>query len=127
MLDNQTKDTSIIFSIMNRMNGFLYRCRNDKAYSMMLMLMLMLIMRVVRLLTGYAPPPLPGRNVGLMPAFRTPMIWSQYTPLSMQPLPPAATGGWITGSGGLMAVRFGCTKLAAASMTTLSYCIWKVW
>lgn len=47
MLDDQTKDTSIIFSIINRMNGFLYRCRNDKAYSMMFML------GDVRLLTGY--------------------------------------------------------------------------
>ncbi len=37
MLDDQDSDTSIIFSIINRMNGFLYRCRNDKAYSMMFM------------------------------------------------------------------------------------------
>lgn len=38
MLDDHDKDTAIIFSIINRMNGFLYRCRNDKAYSMMFML-----------------------------------------------------------------------------------------
>ena len=47
MLDDHNKDTSIIFSIINRMNGFLYRCRNDKAYSMMFMA------GDVRLLTGF--------------------------------------------------------------------------
>ncbi len=47
MLDDHTKDTSIIFSIIDRMDGFLYRCRNDKAYSMMFMA------GDVRLLTGF--------------------------------------------------------------------------
>ena len=47
MLDGQNDETAIIFSIINRMDGFLYRCRNDKAYSMMFMA------GDVRLLTGY--------------------------------------------------------------------------
>lgn len=46
MLDEQISETSIIHSIINRMDGFLYRCRNDKAYSMMYMA------GDVRLLTG---------------------------------------------------------------------------
>ena len=37
MLDDSTSELTIIHSIVNRMNGFLYRCRNDKAYSMMFM------------------------------------------------------------------------------------------
>ena len=37
MLDDQGEAQSIILSIVNRMDGFLYRCRNDKAYSMMYM------------------------------------------------------------------------------------------
>ena len=47
MLDNQDSETAIIFSIINRMDGFLYRCRNDKAYSMMFMA------GDVKLLTGH--------------------------------------------------------------------------
>lgn len=46
MLDDRVSETSIIHSIINRMDGFLYRCRNDKAYSMMYMA------GDVRLLTG---------------------------------------------------------------------------
>lgn len=46
MLDEHNSETAIIFSIINRMDGFLYRCRNDKAYSMMFMA------GDVRLLTG---------------------------------------------------------------------------
>lgn len=37
MLDDSNSELTIIQSIVNRMNGFLYRCRNDKAYSMMFM------------------------------------------------------------------------------------------
>jgi hypothetical protein len=37
MFDDKTDQTTIIFSIIDRMNGFLYRCRNDKDYSMMFM------------------------------------------------------------------------------------------
>ena len=37
MLDEHNSDAAIIHSIINRMEGFLYRCRNDKAYSMMFM------------------------------------------------------------------------------------------
>ncbi|MGV8986520.1 MAG: PAS domain-containing protein [Cypionkella sp.] len=37
MLDDFQRDYSIIASIVERMDGFLYRCRNDKAYSMMFM------------------------------------------------------------------------------------------
>lgn len=46
MLDEDNSETAIIFSIINRMDGFLYRCRNDKAYSMIFMA------GDVRLLTG---------------------------------------------------------------------------
>lgn len=46
MLDEQLSETAIIHSIINRMDGFLYRCRNDKAYSMIYMA------GDVRLLTG---------------------------------------------------------------------------
>ena len=56
MLDDQTKDASIIFSIINRMNGFMYRCRNDKAYSMMFMA------GDVRLLTGYEAAAFTGHD-----------------------------------------------------------------
>lgn len=38
MLEDQFKDTSIIFSIINRLDGLLYRYRNDKAYAMMFMI-----------------------------------------------------------------------------------------
>jgi hypothetical protein len=37
MLDRAGGTTDIIDSIVGRMNGFLYRCRNDKAYSMIYM------------------------------------------------------------------------------------------
>lgn len=47
MLDDQDKATSVIFSIIDRMDGFLYRCRNDKAYSMIFMV------GDVQKLTGY--------------------------------------------------------------------------
>jgi hypothetical protein len=47
MLDDQDTETLIIRSIIDRMDGFLYRCRNDKAYSMMFMA------GDVRALTGY--------------------------------------------------------------------------
>ncbi len=47
MLDEPNSEAAIIQSIINRMDGFLYRCRNDKAYSMMFMA------GDVRLLTGF--------------------------------------------------------------------------
>jgi hypothetical protein len=47
MLDENNTETAVIQSIINRMEGFLYRCRNDKAYSMMFMA------GDVPLLTGY--------------------------------------------------------------------------
>lgn len=47
MLDDRNSETEIIRSIVDRMNGFLYRCRNDKAYSMIF------IAGDVRSLTGY--------------------------------------------------------------------------
>jgi hypothetical protein len=47
MLDEHDGETAIIDSIINRMDGFLYRCRNDKAYSMIFMA------GDVRLLTGF--------------------------------------------------------------------------
>lgn len=37
MLDDQNSESLIIRSIIDRMDGFLYRCRNDKAYSMLFM------------------------------------------------------------------------------------------
>lgn len=37
MPDIPTSETEIIRSIVGRMDGFLYRCRNDKSYSMMFM------------------------------------------------------------------------------------------
>lgn len=37
MLDRTTETYDIIDSIVRRMNGFLYRCRNDKDYSMIFM------------------------------------------------------------------------------------------
>ena len=37
MLDEKRADLDIIGSIVGRMNGFLYRCRNDKTYSMIYM------------------------------------------------------------------------------------------
>ncbi len=46
MLDEHDSEMAILRSIINRMDGFLYRCRNDKAYSMMFMI------GDVRLLTG---------------------------------------------------------------------------
>ncbi|NBZ88384.1 PAS domain-containing protein [Stagnihabitans tardus] len=49
MLDESIPELEIIHSIVNRMNGFLYRCRNDKAYSMMFMA------GEVRRLTGHEP------------------------------------------------------------------------
>jgi hypothetical protein len=48
MLDDSISELETIHSIVNRMNGFLYRCRNDKAYSMMFMA------GEVRRLTGHA-------------------------------------------------------------------------
>ncbi len=54
MLDHRTDETEIIHSIINRMDGFLYRCRNDKAYSMMFMA------GDVKLLTGYEPTAFTG-------------------------------------------------------------------
>ncbi len=47
MLDQTLDDASILFSILNRMNGFMYRCRNDKSYTMLFM------HGDVRKLTGY--------------------------------------------------------------------------
>ena len=46
MLIERETETALIHSIVGRMNGFLYRCRNDKSYSMMFMA------GDVRLLTG---------------------------------------------------------------------------
>lgn len=37
MLDDQNTESAITHSIIDRMDGFLYRCRNDKAYSMLFM------------------------------------------------------------------------------------------
>ena len=37
MLDQSTAELDVIHSIVNRMNGFLYRCRNDKDYTMIFM------------------------------------------------------------------------------------------
>lgn len=37
MLNETGTDVAVIGSIIGRMNGFLYRCRNDKAYSMVFM------------------------------------------------------------------------------------------
>ena len=47
MLDQKHQEPDIVGSIVGRMNGFLYRCRNDKAYSMIFMA------GDVRLLTGH--------------------------------------------------------------------------
>lgn len=56
MLDQSENDASILFSILNRMDGFMYRCRNDKSYSMMFM------QGDVQKLTGYAPEAFTGRE-----------------------------------------------------------------
>ena len=37
MLDQSDVDASIMYSIVNRMNGFMYRCCNDKSYTMLFM------------------------------------------------------------------------------------------
>lgn len=56
MLDDSPSELTVIHSIVNRMNGFLYRCRNDKAYSMMFMA------GDVRNLTGYDAASFTGRE-----------------------------------------------------------------
>ena len=37
MLDSQSQNGEVLNSIVDRMNGFVYRCRNDRDYSMMFM------------------------------------------------------------------------------------------
>lgn len=54
MLDDSIPELEIIHSIVNRMNGFLYRCRNDKDYTMMFMA------GEVRRLTGHDPQAFTG-------------------------------------------------------------------
>jgi hypothetical protein len=49
MLDDSTSELGTFHSIVKRMNGFLYRCRNDKNYTMLFMA------GEVARLTGYEP------------------------------------------------------------------------
>lgn len=56
MLDHTPNDAAILFSILNRMDGFMYRCRNDKSYTMMFM------HGDVEKLTGYPTEAFTGRE-----------------------------------------------------------------